>query len=72
MNNQFTRVHDGKVVPDDYCEACGKRVANHETEAGLLCDPCFSAIYGPEPESQSSKHCDAGYMNDVRFGDGGE
>lgn len=23
-----------------------------------------------EPESESSKHCDAGYMNDMRFGDG--
>ncbi len=22
-----------------------------------------------EPESQASKHCDAGYMNDVRFGE---
>jgi hypothetical protein len=25
-----------------------------------------------EPESQTSKHCDAGAMNDMRFGDGGE
>lgn len=24
----------------------------------------------PERESESSKHCDSGYMNDVRFGDG--
>ena len=23
-----------------------------------------------EPESENSKHCDAGYMNDMRFGDG--
>lgn len=22
----------------------------------------------PEPESQTSKHCDSGYMNDMRFG----
>lgn len=25
-----------------------------------------------ERESQTSKHCDAGAMNDMRFGDGGE
>jgi len=24
----------------------------------------------PEAESQASKHCDSGYMNDMRFGDG--
>lgn len=45
MSNQFTRVHEGRTVPDDYCEACGQRVANHETEAGILCNVCFAQIY---------------------------
>jgi len=33
---------------DDLCEACGKEVANHETDHGILCDDCNEAIYGKE------------------------
>lgn len=34
-----------KELPDDYCEACRKRVANHETDHGILCDGCFAQLY---------------------------
>lgn len=36
---------------EDLCESCGKRVANHETDHGLLCDKCFKEIY-PKGESK--------------------
>jgi hypothetical protein len=30
---------------DDLCEACGRETANHETDHGILCDGCFTALY---------------------------
>ena len=36
----------------------------------LFCDECALQAREDERESQESKHCDTGYMNDVRFGDG--
>lgn len=33
------------LTRDDLCEACGKRTANHETDAGILCDICFKQVY---------------------------
>lgn len=42
-------------------------------EHGGLCKGCNDPYNRPKPknerESQSSKHCDSGYMNDLRFGD---
>lgn len=47
------------------------------TEFGTfrLCHDCYTTCHQeylsecePEPESESSKHCDLGYMNDLRFG----
>jgi hypothetical protein len=46
----FEKLVNGKLVPDDYCDACGQRVANHETEAGLLCDQCAIDIHGEQEE----------------------
>jgi len=37
---------------DDYCDACKKNVANHVTEAGLLCDECYAQIYNEEEKDQ--------------------
>lgn len=43
-------------LPDDYCEACKKQVANHETEAGILCDDCFAQVYGSPLECDQCGH----------------
>lgn len=40
-----------KGFQDDLCEACGKRVANHETDSGILCDRCFKQVY-PKGETK--------------------
>lgn len=32
--------------PDDYCEACGEKVANRECAHGILCDDCDAAVHG--------------------------
>lgn len=38
--------------PDDYCEACQKKVANHETEYGILCDGCYEQVIGSLPNQR--------------------
>lgn len=35
-------------MTDDYCKACRKEVANHETVCGLLCDTCYDLVYGDD------------------------
>jgi hypothetical protein len=40
---------------DDYCDACEKNVANHETESGLLCDECYVQIYTKEEKALSKR-----------------
>lgn len=57
------------------CKVCNgigvvnKRIA-HDIVDEVPCPAC-GGDEGPEPEveSQNSKHCDAGYMNDMRFGE---
>lgn len=44
---------------NDKCEVCNAEIEPYEYEE-----------LEPEPESQASKHADAGYMNDMRFGEG--
>jgi hypothetical protein len=57
--NRKARYIDGAWVKFYECRECGD-----EIEKGEVCS-CME----PEPESESSKHCDAGWMNDVRFGE---
>ncbi len=40
------RVATLQVVPDDYCEACRKQVANRECGHGILCDVCDEQVHG--------------------------
>lgn len=48
---------------DPYCKECGQSFFTHNEDGSCVKD---------ELESQESKHCDSGYINDIRFGDGGE
>lgn len=36
--------HSTDFAGTDTCEACGKNVANHETEHGILCDACNAQV----------------------------
>lgn len=42
----FSRDSEDGPVPDDYCEACSKDIANHECGHGILCDKCHHDIHG--------------------------
>lgn len=47
-------------------------MANFNIDSDTAIEQLRGMHVDEERESESSKHCDAGYMNDVRFGDGGE
>lgn len=40
------RNHEGDLVPDDYCEACGLHPAEEECAHGILCGKCAHDIHG--------------------------
>jgi hypothetical protein len=42
----FTKVVNGKKVPDDYCDSCGKTAASVECGHGVLCEKCAAEIHG--------------------------
>ena len=46
--NDFTKVVNGKRVPDDYCDACGKKVADIECGHGIMCLECYAQAHGSE------------------------
>jgi len=52
-------------LQDDYLS---KDEARARKQLVDLCGQIVDEFPLPEPESQSSKHCDAGAMNDLRFG----
>ena len=61
-----------------YCNECGNEddfiVMANAQEHIVKCTKCGSTDVDSdsETESQSSKHYDLGYMNDVRFGESGD
>ena len=72
---------DQPVKQQRICDNCGHSETLHihesyqwndelECEEPVYeCDMCDCTCFVHERESQSSQHCDMGWMNDVRFGD---
>jgi len=42
----FMKKVNGKEVPDDYCDACGKKVADIECGHGMMCEGCYIQVHG--------------------------
>jgi hypothetical protein len=53
-----------KTMHQHYCKGCGKPLSKKYD----FCLECQAEMANAEKESQSSQHCDSGYMNDTRFG----
>lgn len=68
--------HDAEYDAGEYSGPAHDRMLEKEItsiaeENGFTYDQVMDEIHkqNSDPESQSSKHCDPGYMNDMRFGE---